>query len=589
MKASARSRLRRQKAQRLRKSALVASDSRAPGGGRQQSSPSIAPYDHGELAAMRCASSGTSQTTPRSTIVAVLLGAAAGLAAITAQGSLSLAAVSSPRIQGLPFFPSLSSARPLASTLIPVAPVIRVFPAFATMSGRGGGGGGRPQVDKAADFANYFCTYAYLYHQKDMLSDRVRMNAYRDAVMKNKAHFVDKVRSSSAPRSSSISNSSPPPHPLLPSLRPHPPTPRALPPHLLPVLAVPTLPVLACPRSPRNAATTIPGTLNPVTSALPTPFAPTSSFVVLDVGTGSGILAIWAAQAGARRVYAVEATDMAQHAETLARANGVAERVTVLQGSMEDVQLPEKVDVIISEWMGYFLVRESMLDSVLVARDRWLKPGGSLFPSHARMWVAPVHSSLWEGRMGEFRSSMGDWRSFVRGTREDYGVDMAVLDQTYEAEQQKYFLQTGCWESLYPSQVLGRPVMIREIDCATATVADVEEVKAHFTTRAFAADKAVNAIGGWFDVLFKGSATDPTEHEVQLTTAPSVDEGTHWGQQVFLLAHPLHVREGDEVSGAMHIRRSKKNHRLMDVDLQLQCQHTDGSRSPNTIAAYFIE
>ncbi|CAI7793584.1 unnamed protein product [Closterium sp. NIES-54] len=371
------------------------------------------------------------------------------------------------------------------------------------MSGRGGGGGGRPQVDKAADFANYFCTYAYLYHQKDMLSDRVRMNAYRDAVMKNKAHFIDKV--------------------------------------------------------------------------------------VLDVGTGSGILAIWAAQAGARRVYAVEATDMAQHAETLARANGVAERVTVLQGSMEDVQLPEKVDVIISEWMGYFLVRESMLDSVLVARDRWLKPGGSLFPSHARMWVAPVHSSLWEGRMGEFRSSMGDWRSFVRGTREDYGVDMAVLDQTYEAEQQKYFLQTGCWESLYPSQVLGRPVMIREIDCATATVADVEEVKAHFTTRAFAADKAVNAIGGWFDVLFKGSATDPTEHEVQLTTAPSVDEGTHWGQQVFLLAHPLHVREGDEVSGAMHIRRSKKNHRLMDVDLQLQCQHTDGSRSPNTIAAYFIE
>ncbi|CAI5484055.1 unnamed protein product [Closterium sp. Yama58-4] len=410
----------------------------------------------------------------------------------------------SPRLayKGLPFSVALALGPSSSSTVVSVAPFIRASPAPATMSGRGGGGG-RPQVDKAADFANYFCTYAYLYHQKDMLSDRVRMNAYRDAVMKNKAHFVDKV--------------------------------------------------------------------------------------VLDVGTGSGILAIWAAQAGARRVYAVEATDMAQHAETLARANGVAERVTVLQESVEDVQLPEKVDVIISEWMGYFLVRESMLDSVLIARDRWLKPGGSLFPSHARMWVAPVHSSLWEGRMGEFRSSMGDWRSFVRSTREDYGVDMAVLDQSYEAEQQKYFLQTGCWESLYPSQVLGRPVMIREIDCATATVADVEEVNATFTTRAFAADKPVNAIGGWFDVLFKGSATDPTEHEVQLTTAPSADEATHWGQQVFLLAHPLHVREGDEVSGAMHIRRSQKNHRLMDVDLSLQCRHTDGSRTPNTTAAYFIE
>ncbi|GJP54711.1 hypothetical protein CLOM_g13762 [Closterium sp. NIES-68] len=369
------------------------------------------------------------------------------------------------------------------------------------MSGRGGGG--RPAVDKAADFANYFCTYAYLYHQKDMLSDRVRMNAYRDAVMKNKAHFADKV--------------------------------------------------------------------------------------VLDVGTGSGILAIWAAQAGARRVYAVEATDMARHAETLARANGVAERVTVIQESVEDAQLPEKVDVIISEWMGYFLVRESMLDSVIVARDRWLKPGGSLFPSHARMWVAPVHSSLWEGRMGEYRSSMGDWSSFVRGTREDYGVDMAVLDHTYDDEQKKYFLQTGCWESLYPSQVLGRPVMIHEIDCATATVADVEEVRADFATRTFAADKPVNAIGGWFDVLFKGSASDPTEHEVQLTTAPSVDEGTHWGQQVFLLPHPLAVREGDDMRGSMHIRRSKKNHRLMDVDVTYQCQHTDGSLTPSTKAVFFIE
>ncbi|RXH92014.1 hypothetical protein DVH24_021037 [Malus domestica] len=48
----------------------------------------------------------------------------------------------------------------------------------------------------------------------------------------------------------------------------------------------------------------------------------------------------------------------------------------VIEGPMEDVVLPEKVDVIISEWMGYFLLRESMLDSVICARDRWLKPTG---------------------------------------------------------------------------------------------------------------------------------------------------------------------------------------------------------------------
>jgi len=64
--------------------------------------------------------------------------------------------------------------------------------------------------------------------------------------------------------------------------------------------------------------------------------------VVLDVGTGSGILAIWSAQAGARKVFAVEATNMAEHARELARANGVADIVEVIQGTVEDVELPEK-------------------------------------------------------------------------------------------------------------------------------------------------------------------------------------------------------------------------------------------------------
>jgi hypothetical protein len=59
--------------------------------------------------------------------------------------------------------------------------------------------------------------------------------------------------------------------------------------------------------------------------------------------------------------------------------------VEVIQGTIETVELPEKVDIIVSEWMGYFLMRESMLDSVVTARDKFLKPGGSLYPSHARI------------------------------------------------------------------------------------------------------------------------------------------------------------------------------------------------------------
>ena len=64
---------------------------------------------------------------------------------------------------------------------------------------------------------------------------------------------------------------------------------------------------------------------------------------VLDCGTGTGVLACWAAQAGARVVYAVEATDMARHARTLVEANGLADTVHVVHGKIEDVTLPEKV------------------------------------------------------------------------------------------------------------------------------------------------------------------------------------------------------------------------------------------------------
>ncbi len=77
--------------------------------------------------------------------------------------------------------------------------------------------------------------------------------------------------------------------------------------------------------------------------------------------------------------------------------------VEVIQGTIETVSLPEKVDIIISEWMGYFLLRESMLDSVLVARDRFLKPGGALYPSHARLYLALMRSQNTQQRVNDFQ------------------------------------------------------------------------------------------------------------------------------------------------------------------------------------------
>uniref|UniRef100_A0A8D1M3A0 Protein arginine N-methyltransferase 2 n=1 Tax=Sus scrofa TaxID=9823 RepID=A0A8D1M3A0_PIG len=79
--------------------------------------------------------------------------------------------------------------------------------------------------------------------------------------------------------------------------------------------------------------------------------------VILDVGCGTGIISLFCAHyAQPRAVYAVEASEMAQHTGQLVVQNGFADIITVFQQKVEDVVLPEKVDVLVSEWMGTCLL-----------------------------------------------------------------------------------------------------------------------------------------------------------------------------------------------------------------------------------------
>ncbi len=99
---------------------------------------------------------------------------------------------------------------------------------------------------------------------------------------------------------------------------------------------------------------------------------------ILDVGAGSGILSFFAQQAGAKRVYAVEGSSIAKHAESLVKHNKVDNVIKVISGKIEEIELPEKVDMIISEPMGYMLLNERMLETYLHAK-KWLKPDGKLY------------------------------------------------------------------------------------------------------------------------------------------------------------------------------------------------------------------
>jgi len=339
------------------------------------------------------------------------------------------------------------------------------------------------EAPEATDFANYFCTYAYLYHQKDMLEDRKRTLAYYQACVNNRACFKGKT--------------------------------------------------------------------------------------VLDVGTGSGILAIFAAKAGARKVYAVEATDMASKAKKLVEANGLMDVVEVIQGTIETVQLPEKVDLIISEWMGYFLLRESMLDSVLVARDRFLKPEGAMYPSHAAIYLAPIWThNKQNNRLRDYQGAVAGWEEFAEDVQRDYGVDVTCLTDDYGKEQRDYFLGTAQWTDVHPEQLMGRPHRFKSYDLKVLTL---EELRAPLKERLslrFDLDRTVEALCGWFDVDFRGSKENPAYLAVNLPTGPDATGATHWGQQTFYLGKKtIQARQGDTFEGTIEVVRRTDNQRLLAVQV----------------------
>jgi protein arginine N-methyltransferase 1 len=121
--------------------------------------------------------------------------------------------------------------------------------------------------------------------------------------------------------------------------------------------------------------------------------------VVLDVGCGTGILSLFAAQAGAKLVIGVDLSSIAEQAAQIVALNKLDDRVKIMRGKIEDVDLaefgvaPGGVDIIISEWMGYMLLYESMLDSVIVARDKWLRKGGLIFPDRASLFICAIEGT----------------------------------------------------------------------------------------------------------------------------------------------------------------------------------------------------
>lgn len=202
--------------------------------------------------------------------------------------------------------------------------------------------------------------------------------------------------------------------------------------------------------------------------------------IVMDIGAGTGILSIFAARAGAAHVYAIENAEIALYAREIIKRNGLSDKITVIKGKMEEIELPvKKVDIIISEWMGYFLLYESMLDTVLWARDKYLAEGGKMLPDRAKIYVSAIED-------GQFKNQK------VKFWDDVYGVDMSCMSQQFVKEP----LIDVCNGEMINSN----SCKILDLDLVKMKKEDVEFTSEYQLT--FNMNDRAHALVAWFDTDF---------------------------------------------------------------------------------------
>lgn len=200
------------------------------------------------------------------------------------------------------------------------------------------------------------------------------------------------------------------------------------------------------------------------------------SSVVLDLGAGLGTFGVIACKLGAARVYAVDSSDIIAVAEEIARANGVAERMHFLQARASEVELPEKVDVIVTDLAGALPLFEEHIPAIIHAREHFLKPEGVILPRGARLFCAPLSSFELYSRILE------PWRS---------------VDDIDFSPAEVMALNTPHALAVEPHHLVAEPRCWAELDYATITSPNVSgSVKWQMTL-----PHVIHGVALWFESI----------------------------------------------------------------------------------------
>jgi precorrin-6B methylase 2 len=242
--------------------------------------------------------------------------------------------------------------------------------------------------------------------------------------------------------------------------------------------------------------------------------------VVLDLGCGTGILGLLACRAGASRVYAIDSTGMIEVARRLARDNGMSDRIVHLNELSLQVRLPERVDVVVCDQMSSFAIEGGVVEYLIDARERFLKPGGRLIPRQLTLEVAPVE-------MNELRAQVEFWGSMPAGF--EFGsVRKWAVNNRYTTRYR-------------PTQLLSEPVIANALNVHWASN------KAFSFAGSFEVNRSgtFEGIAGWFRAQLSASAT--------ISNSPLDANAIDRHAAFFPVERAVAVCEGDVVGLEMHV------------------------------------
>jgi len=282
--------------------------------------------------------------------------------------------------------------------------------------------------------------------------------------------------------------------------------------------------------------------------------------VVLDVGCGTGIMSLFAARCGAKRVIGIDYSDIIYQAQQIVKDNNLEDVVTLIKGKVEEVVLPhgiEKVDVIVSEWMGYCLLYESMLQTVLYARDKWLKPDGVILPDKAILNLCAIED-------GDYKDDKINFWDNVQG------FNFSCI--------KKNAIQEPLVDVVDPKQVMSTTSRLLTIDINTVKEADLSFVVPFrmVATR----DDFCHAFVASFDIEFA-----KCHKKIFFSTGPNA-QYTHWKQTVFYLNEVLSIKKGEEIRGEFSCKPNAKNPR--DLDLVISYKFKGEYDTVETTQNYYL-